>query len=157
MIEIEINKNNLEQFLDNIRDEDKKELIYFLGKDYRNIFIKTVLDNIDTTYFLALNNIPAAIGGILKDKLGAQVWLLCSKKYDRKFLLKYIKEKINLFKNENNFLYNCIYRVNFKALKWLKRFNFKVIPLGNNIKFFYYKKGGSLDIRHFARKFAQRQ
>ena len=141
MNEIKINRHNLNLFINNIRDEDLEELIYFLGNDYKNKFIDFVLNNQKGTYFLEHNSMPSCIGGIYNDNFGGQVWLLCSKDYDKKFLFTYIKEKINVFKKNNSYLYNYIYKSNFKALKWLKKFGFKVINSNNkNIKLFYHRR-----------------
>lgn len=141
MLEIEINKENLEKFLLNIRNSDKEELIYFLGENYKEKFVKTVLENKKYTYFLSYNSIPSCIGGIYKDKYGAQVWLLCAEKYDKKYLFRYIKEKINIFKRDNSYLYNYIYRTNFNAIRMLSRLGFEVIDLKTPvIKKFYYER-----------------
>jgi len=151
--EIEVNRKNLIDFLDDIRECDKEELIFFLGKKYKNQFIKTVLSNKQYTYFLAENANPIAIGGICPDKNKGIVWLLCTNKakQNKKFLYSYIKNKITLFKKEYDFLYNYIYRSNFAAIKWLKKngFNFIDLKNTNDIKFFYFSKGENFDTRYY--------
>ena len=137
MIEIEINKQNLENFLLNIRKSDKEELIYFFGKNYKDKFIDIVLKNINSTSMLSYMGIPSCIGGTYKDVLGTQVWLLCSNKFDKKFLFKYLLKKVNELKKENRILYNYIFKSNFKAVKWLSKLGFKFSDTpDNNVKFF---------------------
>ena len=141
MREIEINKNNLNLFLENIRDKDKEELIYFFGKNYKKYFINFLLKNNKETYFLSYKSIPCAIGGAYKDKKGAQVWLLCAKEYDKKFLYKYIKEKFNKIKQKYNILYNFIYKSNFSSLNLLLKLGFQIIETNKpELKLFYLKK-----------------
>ncbi len=141
MREIEISKNNLEIFISNLRKQDREELLYFLGKNYKTKLINTILENKKNTYLLSYKSLPSCIGGIYYDKLGAQLWLLCAENYDKKYLLSYVKEKILKFQNENIFLYNYIYKSNFKFLNFLKKLNFEVSDLKNpNIKLFYYKR-----------------
>ena len=91
MKEIEITKNNLEYFICNLRAQDKAELVYFLGNDYKKKFINFVLNNPEGIYFLSNNSKPSCIGGVYKDKIGAQVWLLCSDDYNKKYLLQYVR------------------------------------------------------------------
>ena len=147
MKEIDITKYNLKRFLSNLRSEDKDELLFFLGKNYRQKFINFLLENKNDTYFLSFNNNPACIGGFYQDTIGLQVWLLCSNSYDKKYLYKYIKEKFAIYKNKYNFIYNYIYKANFKSLKLVRKLGFEVKELNNvNIKLFYYLKGDNLDI-----------
>ena len=142
MNEITVNEENLIKFLSKIRKQDKEELIYFLGNNFKSKFINIVLSNFTETTLLEYNSIPACIGGIYKDAYGAQVWLLCSDNYDKKYLFRYIKNKLKLFQNKFDFLYNYIYKSNFSSLKWLQKCGFKVEELKNpNIKLFYYQKG----------------
>ena len=141
MIEIEINKKNLKKFISNIRDSDKEELKYFLGSNYKKKFYEMVLSIKEGIYFLSYNSSPACIGGIYKDETGAQIWLICAKKYDKKFLYKYIQNKIRLFINQNDYIYNYIYKSNFSFLKVLLKMGFKVKNLDNpDIKLFYYER-----------------
>lgn len=158
MIEAKINKENLIKFLKNIRYKDKIELEIFLGKKYREEFIKTTLKNKNTTWMLQdKNNNPIAIGGVVFhcfDGLkGGQIWLLCSNDVNKHkhYLFKYIKNKLDIFKNEFDILFNYIYKSNFKILLWLKVLGFCQEYLKNNdFRFFYYKKEGvDFDIRRF--------
>lgn len=147
---IEINEENLLEFVNNIRLEDEKELEYVFKDDYKKQFINIALSlkNDKNSYFLADdNNIPIAIGGVCfvqsyKRKVG-QVWLLCSKeayKY-RFFLYKYVFNKIALFKKQFDVLFNYIYKSNFEALRWLKKAGFKTIELENkDFKMFVFDK-----------------
>lgn len=158
MIEAEINKINLIKFLKNIRNSDKLELEIILGPKYRQEFIKTTLKNKNTTWMLQdKNNNPIAIGGIVLQPFeglkAAQIWLLCSNdvKKHKQYLFKYIKNKLKIFKNEFDVLFNYIYKSNFKILLWLRIFGFCHVCLRNrDFRFFYYKKEGvSFDIRRF--------
>lgn len=148
------NENNLKLFLKDIKKEDKLELIHTYGEDFENIFIKTILEDIKDSdiYFLTHNFKPVAIGGAVKLKENpdvAQVWLLCTNNIQnhKLYLYKYIKSKIELFKKKYSILFNYIYKSNFSALLWLKKYGFKSIDLENeDFKFFYFSKGGHFDI-----------
>lgn len=159
MIEIEVNRKNLSEFLKNIRKEDEVELKSVLGEDYKNKFIEITLNKDYETYFLADKNAnPVAIGGVAPffefDRKSGQVWLLCANdvKKHKIFLFKYIKNKVENFKKKFNILFNFIYKTNFDALLWLSLLGFEFVDLKNNdFKFFYYKKEGEdFDIRRFA-------
>lgn len=152
MIEIEINKENLIKFIDDLKPSDKEELEYFYKEDCCEKFIKIVLENDNKhTYFLADENYnPVALGGALrvdsKRNIG-QVWLLSTNKINKHkvFLYSYIKKKIAFFKEEYNILFNYIYKSNFSALKWLKKCGFGVKVLDDkNYKLFYFNKGEKL-------------
>lgn len=146
MIEIEVNKENLNLFLDNIRDSDRVELEYFLGKNYRTKFINTVMENKNNTYFLSYGLTPSCIGGIYPDKIGAQVWLLCAKKYKRKFLYAYIKNKLKIFIKNNLILYNYVFESNFSSLKLIDRLGFNITNTNDSRLKLFYRKGGKFDI-----------
>lgn len=149
MIEIEINKQNLKKFIDDIKLEDKKELEHFFKEDFKEEFIKLALLNKDgASYFLADDDLnPIFIGGVVsvdkKANLG-QVWLLSTNKVNnhKLFVYRYVKDKIKLFQRDYNILFNYIYKSNFKALKWLKKCGFKVKKTNDkNYKLFYFNKG----------------
>ena len=160
MIYIKPDINNLRKFLKDIRYEDGQELLYTYGVDFENVFIDTVLNKIPDSdiYFLSHNSNPLAIGGAClsdESKKSAQVWLLCSKHADKHkiYIYKHIKNRIEFFKTKYDFLYNYIYKSNYKALIWLKKCGFKDVDLDcSDFKFFYYSKGGYFDIRRFTRK-----
>lgn len=148
---IEINEKNLLNFIDNIRLEDEKELEYVFKDNYKKRFIDIALElrNDKNSYFLADdNNIPVAIGGASliyhDEKKTAQVWLLSTKQAykHRFFLYKYVRDKIALFQQQFDILFNYIYKSNFEALKWLTKAGFKVVELEDkDFKFFYFNKG----------------
>lgn len=153
MIELEINEKNLSDFLTNIRKSDEEELIYHYGKNYRETFIKTVNET-KNTYFVGNNNKEAlAIGGFqeFKNKNCFQVWLLCTDKItkNKKELLKYIKQKVELYKNNSFVMFNLIYKSNFKSLNMLKKLGFEIRDIcDKNFKLFYYTKGNDFDTRY---------
>ena len=157
-MEIETTKQKLEELLDNVRLEDKKELEFSLGFDYRNKFIKTTLKANEKYFISDKNGTPLAIGGCeeysFKPKIG-QVWLISSKNFTKKNLklIKFIRNKIEVFKNEYDILFNVIYKSNYKALRWLTKCGFKVMDIKNkNYKLFYCSKGGqNFDLRYITR------
>lgn len=144
MKNLEINKENLEKFLLNLRNEDFEELKIFLKNNTIDNFINICLKNKSNTDFLADNNNKAvALGGIKpENKDTGQIWLLCSKDWFKHKieLYKIIKNRIELFKKDYLVLYNYIYKSNFKALIWLKKFGFKHKKVNSEFKIFYFKK-----------------
>lgn len=121
--------NDVNFILDNLRKEDKEEIIELWGDNWKDKFIKNTM----STEFLILtnNNIPIAMGGIVSISNSqlriACVWLLCSVyvKNHKILLLRTIKKHIDIASSEFDILYNYIYKLNFEAKKWLKNLGFK--------------------------------
>ena len=159
MIELEVNTKNLLTFLNNIRKEDLAELYFSFKDDIQSKFLEVCKENKET-YFIADDcGFPLAIGGVKKIcfrnfKIG-QVWFLCSNEFEKNKIsaLRYIKNKLNYFKDDYDFLFNFIYKSNFKFLKWLKRVHFTVVDKDNDLKLFYYSKGDiNFDLRYITGK-----
>lgn len=152
MIEIDVNKENLEKFAKDLKKEDKEELEYVFKDNWEKCFIDICL-NEENIWFLAdKKNNPCAIGGIQFEKeknmlQKGRIWLLCANNVqkNRIFLFRYIKNKIKLFKEKYGILYNRIYKSNFGILKWLKKYGFKIIDINDKTKFFYYIKEENFD------------
>lgn len=148
MKEIEINKENLNTFINDIRKTDKEELIYSYKENYKNEFINACIRQKRHIYFVSdkYEN-PVAIGGIKTVKKGyGLIWLLCTNKLkeNKKDLYKYVKNKVSLFKKEYSIIFNYIYKSNFASLNFLKSLGFKIIDLPDeNFKMFYFIKGGN--------------
>ncbi len=144
MRNIELTKENLILFLNNLKQEDKEELDEFLKNNTIDDFINICFKNKNTTCFLADEfSFPLILGGVCKNKNKGLVWLLCSNKHfkHKKEIYKYIKNKINEYKKEYDFLFNYIYKSNFKALNWLLKLGFKTKEENNkDFKLFYFKK-----------------
>ncbi len=157
MREGEINKKNLKKFIKNISKADYLELKHYFKKDIKKRFINSLTDKIEETYLLFDdNNKPVALGGAYKVsypyKNAAQLWLLTSKNQAKHkiSLFKYVKGKVEKYKNTFDFSYNYIFKSNFKALKWLKKLGFTIEKIENDdFRFFYYKKGIDNDTRNF--------
>lgn len=153
MIELEINKENITAFLDDLRTSDKEELIYHYGDEYRKVFIESI-EKINNTYFVGNNNKePLAIGGFqeLKNNKTFLVWLLCTNKIskNKKELLKYIKQKVKFYKKKSFIMFNLIYKSNFKSINLLKKLEFEIKDTSDkNFKLFYYTKGHNFDTRN---------
>jgi len=158
MIEAKLTKEYLDLFVDNLRSEDKEELVQFYPTSLEE-FSKTCFEDNQKIYFVLSDKIkPLALGGayLIKNKKykTAQVWLLSSNeiKESKIELFKYVLARLEEFKNEYEILFNYIYKTNFSALKWLKKAGFKVVDLKNaDYKLFYYFKGDlDFDLRYFA-------
>lgn len=145
-----------ELFYDNLRKEDKKEVIKTV-KDKKE-FLKLCTMNLNANFLALENGFPLAMGGV-KDvffndlKLG-QIWLLATNKLytNRICVYRYVKYMLNFYKKEYDFLFNYIYKSNFKALNWLEKSGFKTVALSKTLDFklFYFIKGDfSFDLRYF--------
>jgi len=157
---IEVNKSNLKLLLNNLREEDKVELKNAYQKNYKNKFIKITLET-NEKYFVGDDNFfPLAIGGVEQTaneyyKIG-QVWLISSNRFNKNNikLIKFIKDKIEDFKENYEILFNTIYKSNYDSLKWLKKCGFNVLEFEDNkdYKLFYFTKGGiDFDLRYITR------
>lgn len=159
MIELDVNKENLELFFKNIRKHDLSELKFLLKTNLKNKFIDSCL-NSHFIYMIADDDsIPLAVGGCrrcveLNEKIG-QIWLLCTNSISKSSIeaFNYIENKIYFFQNEFDFLFNFIYKSNFSFLPWLKKRRFEVLDYDADFKLFYYSKGDvNFDLRCIAGK-----
>ena len=160
MKQAEVNRENLIKLIENLRKEDKKELKYEFGNNFKDKFIKITLNSGEKYFFADEFKNPLAIGGVEKTtvdnlKIG-QVWLISSKYFSFRNLelIKFIKSKIEDYQNDYDILFNKIYKSNYNALKWLTKCGFKVldISLNNDYKLFYFTKGGiNFDLRYITR------
>ena len=139
--------------LNNLRDEDKIELYALFGSKW----YQQTIDNLKNKSFLVFygkdfenNSVPIAIGGFHSINKGypkiACVWLLTTI-YIYKNKLSFFKMLKSQFKKNNKkyqIMYNFIYKSNYMAKSWLKKFGFKFdnpkpknIQLPTNYEFFY--------------------
>lgn len=158
MIEKRINKKYLKLFLKNLRYQDRKELENSNINNFLE-FYKICTSPLSEIYFLVnKNDFPMALGGVYDvSKFGlkiGQIWLLSTPEiYKNKLaFLKYIKNKIDFFKNNYDVLFNYIYEPNFSFLKFLKANEFKILNTNKfDYKLFYFCKGDiNFDLRYFA-------
>lgn len=157
MIEVKPTRQKICLFLDNLRNEDKEELLINNSSDIVDEILDIFSNPIHQTYFLYYKNLPIALGGayFVQDEPHkiARIWLLTSKyaKYCSFELYKYITNKISIFQLEYDILFNFIYKSNFKSLNWIKKANFNVLDLiSDDYKLFYFLKGDiNFDIRYF--------
>ena len=139
--------------LNNLRDEDLRELKDIRGKNW----FKSALKNLEGTEVIVMfapneqnNMIPIAMGGFEPyfengNKL-AIVWLLSTKfiKYHKFLFWKELKTYFNQEKSKYSILFNFIYKSNFQAKSWLKLLGFSFdnpkpqgIDIPENFEFFY--------------------
>ncbi|MCD7740105.1 MAG: hypothetical protein LUH11_02005, partial [Candidatus Gastranaerophilales bacterium] len=123
MIKNKTDKSEILFILDNLREEDKQELFFSSGDDWKN---KTLL-NLENRDFLILygpdntgKQVPIAMGGVCevdKKESIACVWLLCSCFIykSRLALSKGLKENIASAEKKYKIMYNFIYKSNFEA------------------------------------------
>lgn len=127
-------RSNCEFILDNLRDEDLKELEVVWQDNWR----EKVLASLDKTEVLfAFGNdefgdkVPIAMGGFYelfeKNSKIACVWLLSTKfVYKNKMaLMKVLKHQISTAGKKYDVMYNYIYKSNKQAKHWLKKLGFK--------------------------------
>ena len=68
-------------------------------------------------------------------------------------LYKYIKTKVDKYKEECSLMFNYIYKSNYDSLKFLSALGFRIVDLTcEDFKLFYYTKGNSFDTRYITRK-----
>lgn len=156
MKEANITKKEILKFLQNLREEDKMEFDEYLKTNTLDDFFDSCFDKAGITYYVVTdNNKPLALGGAYLEKENvARIWLLVTNEVikNKISLFKYIKYKINEFKNNFDFLYNFIFKSNFSSLSWLERLGFSSIDLEiDDYKMFYFKKGDcNFDLRYIA-------
>ena len=142
--------------LNNLREEDKKELINIYSIDW---YEKTV-ESFANREFLVLygfdnkkNNVPIAIGGVdtIFDKSHriACVWLLSTiwVSNNKKLFFNTLKTQSLLAEKEFDVLFNFVYQSNYSSKKWIKKLGFNFDnpkPIGFSIEdgfeFFYKLK-----------------
>ncbi|MCD7781056.1 MAG: hypothetical protein LUH05_10355, partial [Candidatus Gastranaerophilales bacterium] len=145
MIKKYSDKSEITFILDNLRFEDKQELFFHLGKNWK----QKTLQNLINKEILVLygpdntgKQVPIAMGGFCGldgDNSIACVWLLCSFYIykSRVALTKGLKENIASAEQKYKIMYNFIYKSNFEAKGWLKKLGFKFDnphPKGMDVK-----------------------
>jgi len=142
------NSDDILYILNNLRFEDKLEAKILVGEDYVNKTLEHIL-NSDDKFFLAKDkeNIPYAMGGISKteEKGVALIWLLSTDKIveHRHFALKKIKAELDKVRENNWLIYNFIFKKNYLAKIWLKKFGFAFVELRSipdEFELFYWKR-----------------
>ena len=165
MIETKITKDNLDEFLKNLRYQDRQEMLKVMTPNFIKEFYDICLNENSASYLLqTTDKQPLALGGAVDVITGfyktARIWLLCSQylECNKIQVFKYVKDKLLRFKEEYDILFNFIYKSNFDSLKWLKTQGAIVVDLENiDFKLFYFvnekRKGEfNFDIRYFACK-----
>ena len=159
MIKKYIDESEIIFILENLREEDKQELIALYGDNW---FYRTLQDLKYRKFYILygydyeLNVVPIAMGGFCEcfesDKSVVCCWLLSSVYiYKNKILFfKSLKEQMKDAENKYKIMYNFIHKTNFSAKKWLKNLGFKFdnpnpknITVKDGFEFFYKlcKKG----------------
>ncbi len=140
--------------LDNIRWEDKSELIALFGDEWYQKTVEVLKDKkFLVLYGLDFQNktVPVAIGGFCSVKNAnpsiANVWLLTTQYINKNKILlsKVLKQQFAENDKKYQIMYNCIYKYNHNAKFWLKKFGFNFDnPLPENMSLpkeheFFYK------------------
>lgn len=122
------NKRDIRYILNNLRDEDKKEVKITFGKKWKRIVLKTLL----TSKYLYLlgktkqkNNPVLICGAWAVDKKNpsiAAIWMLSTKEIvnHQVTFLREMKKELQKYDEEFAITYNQIYKSNELAKKWLK-------------------------------------
>lgn len=153
MVKVTKNKKYFKYILDNLRQQDLEEVQAIWKNNWREEVLKSIQGK--KTLVLFSKNLPIAMGGFVpvKDKNieMAVVWLLCSRfvYFNKSLLFKALQKEIQKAEAKYSLMFNYIYKSNFEAKKWLKRFGFKFDnpkPVGlkvkDNFEFFYKVKEG---------------
>lgn len=153
MIKETNNISDIKYILDNLREEDRKEVFSQLGSKWKEKLI-TYFSNKTVKVLYGLNyekkKIPIAMGGFSelseKDPLIACVWLLSTDfvlKNKRLFFTE-IQKQLKMAENKYSIMYNFIYKSNYTAKGWLKKFGFKFdnpypkyLQIKDGFEFFY--------------------
>lgn len=153
MLKTDKNINDVIFILDNLRNEDKLELKTLWGEDWKRL----ALENIKNTNYMVLTgknktgkNIPIAVGGFeelyKRQEHIACVWLLSARyiKYNKNLFFKTIGKLLYYASFKYKIMYNYIFKSNFEAKKWLKKFGFRFdnphpegIIVPEDFEFFY--------------------
>lgn len=138
--------------LDNIRDEDEEELRALFGDKWYEKTCQTL----QTADFYILygkdfqnQNVPVAMGGVravCENSEAAYVWLLTTKYIykNRVALCKGLKNFFRKYETKYRIMCNFIYKSNYTAKSWLKKFGFKFdnpkpcgMTIADGYEFFY--------------------
>lgn len=156
MIEAKLSDKLLDEFLNTLRKEDKKEIEAFENSAFQKDLLEISKNNEGYFYFLlSKSQKPLALGGAkpMNNPRIAKVWMLCTDELDKNRVqfYRYVTNKIEFFKSKFDVLYNFIYKSNFASLVWLKKCGFEEIALEDkDFRLFYFIKGGiDFDLRYF--------
>lgn len=133
MYRAEVNIEDCRYVLDNLREEDKAEVLATRGENWKEDILND-LQNSNYPFLLAKtkqNDIPVLICGAwaadMNNPSVGIVWLLATpeiKKHQISFL-KEMKKEIKKYDEQFGILYNQIYKTNFLAKQWLKWAGFR--------------------------------
>lgn len=143
-------KKDVLYILNNLRNEDKNELLALWGENWLELSYNNIINTSFQTLIGKNDKTPVAMGGVWainnEAPNSACVWLLCTREVKKyiKSVLGEIKKEILSADLKYDFLYNIIFTENKAAKRWLKNLGFKfdnpkpkglIIP--KDFEFFY--------------------
>lgn len=140
------NRKDVKYILTHLRKEDKHECLIQRGKNYIKDLTNEIIKS--NSYFLLgcskKDNTPICMGGIAEtnEKGVAAIWLLCTDEIvnHQYCLLKNLKEIFDEINKKYWFTYNFIFKENFLAKKWLKKFGYEFIKTDRDDFELFYRK-----------------
>lgn len=127
------NKKEIMFILDNLRREDRQELIALWGKNWKSFALTSIEDKGGLVLYgknYSDELVPIAIGGFYdlsnKEASIACVWLLSSVFIynNRHYFMKTLRDEILKASKKYDILYNYIYKTNHEAKLWLQKLGF---------------------------------
>lgn len=133
MIKTDKNIDDIKFIIQNLRDEDKAEVIALWGENWYLSLLDSIKNiNVITMYGKNTDStdIPIAMGGFSeqfeKGEKIACVWLLSTHfvKQNKRIFFKTIGKLLYRASFKYKVMYNYIYKSNFEAKEWLEKFGF---------------------------------
>ncbi len=160
MLKTVTDKPEIVFILNNLRKEDKAELIALYGKNWFPETLKNLENDLSFPVLYGFDKnkrlVPVAMGGFYEpyeqNKTICCVWLLTTKYavQNKSLFFKNVKNQIKQASLKYEIMYNFIYKSNYEAKKWLKKYGFKFdkpnpkeLKVKDGFEFFYKinKKG----------------
>jgi len=140
----EVNENYLDYVLNNLRDDDRFEMMFEFGEDYIEI-IKEELKSASSHIQIIVNEInePLGIFGYKEiDSETAEICLLVTDEFKRYFkdFIYQAKTYIAEWMQEYSRLENFVYKHNKQAMRWLKILGFQIVEYDDMKMYFFTEK-----------------
>nr|DAN07838.1 MAG TPA: Protein of unknown function (DUF2833) [Caudoviricetes sp.] len=135
-----INKKDVTFVLDNLRDEDRKEMLEEFGSSWYKVLLSKCMCNNLYTIMNSFHQ-PVGLFGVKPHDDYAEVCLLCTDKLkdDAISFLLQAKKYISVWLNKYKRLENYVYKRKHSAISWLTWLGFTFKDF-DNLKMYCYKE-----------------
>lgn len=132
------NEEDVRYVLENLRSEDMKEVLHSHGENYVEKLLNDIMKTNDVNLGVRKKDgLPVCVGGCTdtEEKGVGVVWLLCTPEIvnHQKTLIRHLIANFKKYEKKYWLTFNFIYKENYLAKNWLKKFGYVFVKEGANI------------------------